>query len=527
MPATAVPSVASAAPAPAAVVAGRDTLLRSMAWRLGAFGLCLAITVQPFRDPDVWWHLAVGRLIGSSGIPSSEPFSFGTAENAWGGQQWLYERLLALLVDHGGAGAAMAALGIVGALAFVVAGLCVRPSERIGGGWVGAATLIGCLCAGSVVGVRGQVITVLGTAITLLVVTRWRAGATRAVWALPPLFLVWANLHAGFVTGLGIVLVAAVVVAFHRRLGGHEVAPLRPLLLALGAGALLTLANPTGPRLYPYIGATFLNPTLTNSITEWQSPDFHDTWLRLLEICAVGLVVLWGVSGRRVDPLDVALGLGTMAATLQAQRNMALFAVVAVPQLAGYGSAAWARARASSGRRALRPLPGVLALTAAAAVAAAVVVADVAPATSAATTARYEAQHEPEAAVGWVASHLAGQRLLSTYEWGGYLAERLGTGPRVVWIYGESAVFGNARLEEYTKVLTLQHGWQDVIAANGMRHAVLPRTAALTSALVATGWSTLCRDSGPDAVVLEAPATPPVPGSGAGSGTDPTLAPAC
>jgi uncharacterized membrane protein YidH (DUF202 family) len=519
--------VVVAQPKAAAATAGSG--LRSAAWRLGAFALFLAVTVQPFgRDTDVWWHLAVGRLIGARGIPSSEPFSFEPSANGWVGQQWLYERLIATLVDHGGAGAAMLAVGALGAAAFLVAGLCLRRDERVGAGWVAASALLCCLIAGTVLGVRGQVVTVLGCAITLLVIARWREGSTRAVWALPPLLLIWANLHAGFVTGIALALLAAITVSVHRRLGGDEPAPVRPLLLATGAGVLATLVNPAGRDLYSYIGATFLNPTLTQQITEWQSPDFHDFWMRLLELTAVGLVALWCVSGRRVDPLDVVLALGAIAATLQAQRNMALFAVVATPQLARYGSAAWSRlSRRTRRTRPLRPVPGVLAMAVAVVVGAVTLGTIVGPELSSASTSRYEAEHFPKAAVGWAQSHLAGARLLSTYEWGGYLAYRLGGDPRQVWIYGESAVFGDARLEEYRQVALVQPGWQDVIDRLGMRDAVLPRANPITTALVATGWTTLCRDATADAVVLAAPDTRPSAGSGTGGGADPLQAPSC
>jgi hypothetical protein len=514
-------------PGAATIAAPAGLRARSVAWRLGAAALCLSATVQPFgRDTDVWWHLAVGRLIAANGIPSSEPFSFEPAANAWIGQQWLYERLLAALVDNGGAGAAMLATGVLGAAAFFISGLCLRRDEHIGAAWVAASMLVCCLVAGTVLGVRGQVVTVLGTAITLLIVTRWREGSVRALWALPPLLLVWANLHAGFVTGIAVALVTAATVAIHRRLGGEdEPATVRPLLLATGAGIVATLVNPAGLRLYGYIASTFLNPTLTQQITEWQSPSFHDLWMRLLELVAVGLVVLWCVSGRRVDPLDVVLALGTVAATLQAQRNMALFAVVATPQLARYGSAAWARLPRRP--RPLRPLGGGIALAAAALVGVATVGGVVAPELRASATSTYEAQNYPVAAVTWTQSHLAGKRLLSTYEWGGYLVDRLGGDPRVVWIYGESAVFGDARLQEYSQVAGIQQGWQDVIARLGMRDAVLPRANPLTTALVATGWTALCHDATADAVVLQAPVTAAAPGSGTVAAADPAHAPAC
>ena len=66
-------------------------VVRRNAWVIGAAVLSLVLTVQPFRDSDVWWHLAIGHYILAHGIPAVEPFSFLHAANPWVGQQWLYE----------------------------------------------------------------------------------------------------------------------------------------------------------------------------------------------------------------------------------------------------------------------------------------------------------------------------------------------------------------------------------------------------------------------------------------------------
>ena len=79
----------------------------------------LVLTVQPFSDTDVWWHLALGRLITTSGIPAHEPFSFLPAAHAWVGQQWLYEVTLAGLVGAGGAGLASLVMGLAAVAAVV------------------------------------------------------------------------------------------------------------------------------------------------------------------------------------------------------------------------------------------------------------------------------------------------------------------------------------------------------------------------------------------------------------------------
>jgi len=500
-----------------------------LAWLLGAAGLSLAITVQQVRDPDVWWHLALGRMITAHGIPSTEPFTFLGAPRAWVGQQWGYEVLLARLVGAGGPSLAMVVMGLAGSAALLVAALCVPHRERVPGRALAAAMLFSGLVAGQLLGVRGQVITVLGGAVTLLVVSRWREGSRWAPWALVPLLAVWANLHAGFVVGLALPLIAAATVGAWRRIDHHAAPRARvgTLLVACAAAAVATLANPAGPGLYGYVAQTFLNPTLTQGITEWQSPDFHNLWLRLFEVEVIGLVALWVLS-RRPDPLDMVLALLAVAASLQAQRNVALLAVIATPQIARYGTAVilrWQSARPGRSRRAPRPLPSWFALAAAALVIVATITADVLPATKSWTTADYEARTYPAAAADYVAAHLRGERLYSTYEWGGYLAYRFPE-DRAVYIYGESAIFGASRLDEYLQVHLLQPGWQDVLHRRGMRHAVVPARSQETAAFQEIGWSALCYDRRSGAVVLTAPHAPPQ-GSTADPPADVMAAPPC
>lgn len=48
----------------------------------------------PTYDPDVFFHLAVGREIALNGLSSTEPFSFASAGNEFVNHEWLFERLL-------------------------------------------------------------------------------------------------------------------------------------------------------------------------------------------------------------------------------------------------------------------------------------------------------------------------------------------------------------------------------------------------------------------------------------------------
>ncbi|MHB8718759.1 MAG: hypothetical protein ACYDAC_07700 [Candidatus Dormibacteria bacterium] len=499
--------------------------LRRNAWVLVAAVAALVLTVQPFRDTDVWWHLAVGRLILAHGIPSTEPFSFLHAANPWVGQQWLYEVTIARLVSAGGPGLASLVLGLAGCGAFLISTLSIPRVRRPAGPWMAAALLLSCLVAAQLLGVRGQVVTLLGTAVVLYVIARWRQGARRVLYALPPVLALWANLHAGFITGLAIMALALLVVR------DVDAASRRSLAIALVASLVATLLNPAGPRLWGYVISTFDNPTLTSLATEWMSPDFHNLFLRIFEVNVVLLLVAWFLAPRR-DAFDVILATLAFVASLAAQRNVSLFALVASPQLAAYGSAAWQAHR----HRLPRPWPprlgrrGPAPLWFSASAAAVVIAATagaLAPQLTATAAASYERTHEPESAATWVAVHQPGQRVFSTDTMGGYLAYRFPAG-RVVYLYDETAIFGDAALRRYLTVAELQPGWPALFTTGGVSVAVLPGTAPQVAALLTLGWRPACRDVASGTVVLVA--DPAATGAGGALSTDPTslaAAPAC
>lgn len=500
------------------------TAIRRNAWVVTAAVLSLVVTVQQFRDSDVWWHLAMGRYIVAHGIPAQEPFSFLHAANPWIGQQWLYEVTLARLVAFGGPGLASLLMGMVASGALLVAMLSLRRDRRPGGPWMAAALLLCTLIAAELLGVRGQVISLFGAAVVLYVVSRWRSGSHGWPYLLPPLFALWANLHAGFIIGLGIGVVALVFVD-----GVDRRARVRlGTFLALAAAA--TLLNPAGPSLWGYVAATFTNPTLTGAVTEWQSPDFHSTWLRLFELGAILLVTAWFLAPRR-DRFDLVLAGLVFAASLQAQRNVSLFALVAAPQLAHYGADAWAAhghrlrrrpdRRVTTGvRRRWAAPPSWFAPLGAVIVVVATAVA-VVPQLSRSTTVGFEAAHEPLAAADYVATHLAGQRLYSPDTWAGYLAERFPTG-RVVYLYDETAIFGQAALQRYLDVHNLSAGWPQLFTTGGVGTAVLPADGQEVSALLSIGWRVDCRDPASQSVVMSAGA-----GTASTSASQVTSAPAC
>ncbi len=490
----------------------RATLAGRIAWIAAAGIVVLVMSVQPFRDTGVWWHLALGRLITTSGIPAHEPFSFLPAAHAWVGQQWLYEVTLAGLVGAGGAGLASLVMGMAAAAAVVLAALSVPRGARVSGPWLAISMVITGLVLNSVVGVTSSVISVLGVAIVLFVISRWREGRTAGIWGLPPLFLLWANMDAGFAAGLLILLAAVLLVH------PSETAPAgsrRLLASALGISAVAALANPVGPGIYASVLSGVFNPGVAQSLAGFGSPNFHEWWARLFEAEVLLVVVLWTVSGGP-DRFSAVTGFALLIATLFAQENLGLFAVFMTPQMAVHGARAWNRhvaprlhPRLRPPRRRLHPIAtsGVLlAMTAAMAVV-------LVPRLSPTAAASYQAATYPEASTSYVATAFPGQRVYSLDTWGGYLAYRLPQG-RVVFLYDESAVFGDTALQLYDTIDQLDPNWAHVLITEDIHHAILPSDAREVAALDVLGWTVNCYDPTSKSLVMSSPAagTPPPPG---------------
>jgi hypothetical protein len=238
---------------------------------------------------------------------------------------------------------------------------------------------------------------------------------------------------------------------------------------------------------------------------------------RLIEVVAALLVLVW-LLGRRPRVPDILLATGAFLLTLQAVRNVSLFAVVAIPILSEYGAAAWAaRAPVHLRIRLGTRLPGAVALVAAIAVSAASI-AVMAPQASASSAVQFEQTHEPETAADYVAAHFPGQRLLSSDGDAGYLAYRFPTG-RVVFVYDEIGVFGTGPLTDYLDIATISSTWKALLVKYDLRHAILGSDSADVSALLELGWTVNCYEAPSGRVVMSAggspPASPPPPPSGA------------
>ncbi|MGQ9715796.1 MAG: hypothetical protein ACUVST_13695 [Anaerolineae bacterium] len=469
---------------------------RLLIWVL--FAGIFAMALRPAADWDMWWHLRSGAfLLEARSIPLTDPFSHTRFGHPWIDQSWLAQVGLYGLYRLGGFGALSLGLAFAVAATFSVV-FWSSPGHlyvRVAG------TLLAALASAVFWSVRPQVASLFLTAAVGTLVRRHRQRGGRALWLLPPLFALWANLHAAWMAGLlllGCMVLGEVVAGFLARPGEQARAHLRSAGTLALAGLLSAAAislNPQGPRMLLYPFQTVGIGVLQQFIQEWASPDFHHLgfhpflWLWLATAWALACSPLEKDGG---DLLTFAL---FSALAFTAGRNVALFAVVAAPLLTAHGTAvlqpALRRLSATSpqGGRLLGLNWGV-ALLVALAVA---VRAWSGPLNPLSVAREQEALFPVQAAEAILQKRPPGP-LFNSYNWGGYLLWRLYPAYQV-YVDGRTDLYGDEVLREYLQVVHLEPGWKEALARRGIRLVVVEAGEPLANRLQADpDWAVLHAD---------------------------------
>jgi len=474
--------------------------------RLAVGVLFIAVFAMAARAPadtDTWWHLQAGRVTLERGrILQSDVFSHTRYGQPWVNHSWLSQVLLYLLFHY----LRYYGLGLFQALVVTLAFVFVY-AQMEGDVFTRAFIVVLAAAASAVIWIaRPQLISFLLTAVLcyLLYLYKWR-GVNR-LWLIPPLFVLWVNLHAGYV--LGFMVLAAFVAGevFNNLLsrlapGEDPVVPWRGVGLVVLVSILsflCLLLNPNTTRMWMYYLDTVRIGVLQDFIQEWRSPDFHPLythpfiWLLLATLTAIGL------SGRRVDGTDLALVAGFAYAGLLAGRNMGPFALVAAPVLSRHAARAierWLKVARERGwfsppLRTGRPLSTRLALANWLLLLLVLVAAGVKAALPWRDEFNVENERRtlPADAVEWIQREQPPGPMFNSYNWGGYLIWHLWPAYRV-FVDGRTDLYGDELLEQYLDVRFAKPGFQEVFDQYGVNF-VLTEAGGFTDNFLALddGW---------------------------------------
>jgi hypothetical protein len=283
------------------------------------FAVLFVLASRVKAQSDTWWQLRSGEEIWHSrAVSFVDTYSHTARGEYWPNHEWLTEVLFYGMHQTGG----MPLLAAFCASALVLA---YALSWRLMSGPFEVRFALFALALTSGVGawsMRPQVVSMVCFMITCTLVGK------NLVWALPPLFLAWANLHGG--VGLGLISVAAVVVSdalLQRRLSLQ-------LIAAAAVSFVVTAATPMGMGLWQLL-IEYSKRTKTVGISEWMAPEPPPEYLAFWAVTLLLIVaVVWrwrrlSIPGQRL----VVISLVTLPLALSAHRNVAMFLLIAVPAL--------------------------------------------------------------------------------------------------------------------------------------------------------------------------------------------------
>lgn len=460
------------------------------------FGL-LAMTARSATDPDLWWHLRTGQLIVESGhVPHTDPFSFTRLGAPWVSHEWLSEIVLYELWTRIGPGALIVFSSIVTTAGFLILYWRCHGSPH----WAAALTVLGALASAPSWGARPQMFT-FGFASLLLWLLEQAESRPPLLLFIPPLFLVWLNLHAGFALGPALMFLYALGLIFECLAGTTPWQECRAtvgrvLAITLACMALVPL-NPSGVQLYRYPLDTLRSSGMRAYIVEWFSPDFHH-WIYgpLLLIILLVLIAL-AYSRRRVRGRVLLPLLFTAAAALDAVRHIPIFVLLAIPVIASAFALSSSQEPLSQPRSTLARItkiktrPSLYVAAALLAFFAIVRWIDLARGQEA-----HEASQFPKKAVDFLRTSHEPDRLFAHYAWGGYAIWRLGFEYHV-FADGRADLYGDGILRQAMETIALlRPEWPQTLDHWNVRTILVPPNSALGQALLLDPhWTAAYRDT--------------------------------
>ena len=450
------------------------------AWRIAplyvaAAAFAIAVSL-PGGDPDTYWHLASakwmvehGQLLRTdmfSSTVNGTPYSVGE----WLGQIVIYGAYLL----GGWAGIALLRAALVAVGAFFITRVALRSAPAP---FAVAVTAIALALSEITWTDRPQLFTFALFPLVLDLLFAARAGRTRLLFVVPPLILVWTNLHGGYALGLALVAIFAAEAVLTRRnampfaaaaLLGLAASFIDPGSLGLGAAA----AHATSPPRF---------------IVEEAPPDV----LRPagFVFALFGLATLALALARGGTLLDALLLVPLFWLGLSAQRHMPYFALAATPYLAAGFAELWWRWRPTS--RFVLPRPGIVGVGAGLAAMVAVSVA----------TAPFAPNETPYPTAARATLAGTSGNLLNEYDWGGYLIWRVPERP--VFIDGRLFLFLPDVLTEYEEMVFMRPGWREQLDRHAIAQVLLRPDRPLAVALREAGWTVVAEDA--TALLLQRP----------------------
>lgn len=439
-------------------------------------------------DGDVGRHIRVGReVIETHQIPLTDSLSHTKPGGAWVPKEWASQVSMAAAdASFGLAGVAVLAALLFAASVWLVFSIALSGRAGVVTALLAAALSL-LLQLVHLLPRPHLATTALLAAVTLVMVCYRESRHGGLLLVLPLLFAAWANLHGGFPIGFAVlgVFVADAWIGVIRRDTDIRTAML--LSVAAVGSALATLLNPVGADLWRHVTGHLGSRFFMDITQEFQSPDFHQAYGRLLLIVILGAGTLVGWLRPSIRRYEGALFLLGLAAALTSARHITVFAVISIPWLAVWVSRTIEDSAANGSARALRLRESGEHIAASAALAGpalpiiACLVAIAVALGPLKARAAFDPTQFPVAALESMPPENMPPELFNQMRWGGYILYEY---PDIrIFMDGHADYFGEALTREYLGIRHVAPGWQDGLDRYSVNWTLTMPQAPISQAL--------------------------------------------
>ncbi|MFT4767452.1 MAG: hypothetical protein ACI8RN_000578 [Glaciecola sp.] len=461
---------------------------RAWPWLVVGALVYLSFGFTEMMGSDLWWHIAAGREILENGGPwLTDDWSYTEPGSPWHNHEWLADLVFYGWVQFFGVPSL-----VIWKWSLIVASFCLlqqvltRVSTSPLAGLVGSIAAV--VIAAPFLDLRPQLYTLLGIAL-LLHLALLRPARLRDLLLL---FLVWVNLHGGFVFGL---MLLGILLCPWRDLSLYTV---RNAVLKWAACAAICLLNPDGLKIFwlPLVYALNADSPY-RSLGEWRSPFEAGGIVSPLYayslVVAATLCLSWvlPVVRRRVSFIPEVLAMCLLSAAMSAtsRRFIILWAMAFAVLFAPFVAALLRQRLAQS-----LALPALLALMIWAGM-------RLAPYSLYPPIAYHYLTAEyvyPHGLMDFAKVNGLQGNTFAFYNWGGYLHWR-SDGDLKVFIDGRAnTLFDDETYLQYVAVLAGRGAWIETIESSGAKLFMWPRGRGgerLMRGLLQTGrWRLLYQD---------------------------------
>jgi len=171
---------------------------QKLLWLLAGAILYLSFGFTEMQGSDLWWHIAAGRRVLESGsVWLTDSWSFTFAGAPWTNHEWFTDFLYYCWVLVFGVESLVYWKWLVIILTYAVLQVALtRVSKQYAAALFCAA--LAAAVAAPFIDIRPHLYSLLGFSILIYMLLN----RTSSIWKLGVLFVVWVNLHGGFIFGL-------------------------------------------------------------------------------------------------------------------------------------------------------------------------------------------------------------------------------------------------------------------------------------------------------------------------------------